>query len=58
MLSLKLDVERDPYDLELNMYPDNNSELKKELQKLVPPERPQTKRRYSLVDKNSGVIKI
>ena len=58
LLSLKLDVERDPYDLELNMYPDNNPELKKELQKLVPPERPQIKRRYSLVDKNSGVIKI
>jgi glycosyltransferase involved in cell wall biosynthesis len=32
---LELDVERDPYDLELDMYPDNNNSLKDELEKLL-----------------------
>ena len=61
LLDLKLDVTRDPYDLELDMYPDNNKELKQELEKLVRPVRTtQTKRKnfYSLTSKNKGVIKF
>ena len=56
LLNRKLDIEKDPFDLEVNCYPDYNQDLKAELEKFL--DKRKFINKYSLLDAPLSVIKI
>ena len=58
LLKLKLDLEKDPYDVEVSRYPDKNPELKQELEILLNLKHNKTVIDYSLQIPNRSVINI
>lgn len=56
LLNRKLNIEKDPFDLEVNCYPDYNQDLKAELEKFL--DKRKFTNKYSLLDAPLSVIKI